>query len=46
MADIVRELWLVSLAVRNLRYGPNFSRSGSLHVRIASGLLEKMSKFE
>ena len=29
MADIVRKLSLVSLRVRNLRYGTKFSRSGS-----------------
>ena len=44
MADIVRELRLVSLPVRKLRCGPNFSLSGILHVRIASSLLWKMLK--
>ena len=44
MADIVRELRLVSLPVRKLRCGPNFSLSGIFYVRIASSLLWKMLK--
>ena len=46
MADIVCELWLVSLPVHNLWYGPNVSLSRSLHVGITSSLLQKMPKFE
>ena len=32
MADIVRELWLVSLPVHNLRYGPQMLPTSPLHV--------------